>query len=95
MSASSNSPNEARDLVPFPLVTDTSYAADGWRVDLVVLLDITADGYESFTVAQYDQPYTQVGPGGPPDTSPEAAEAVRRAAITHFAEKLRRALDSP
>jgi hypothetical protein len=79
------------DVLPFPLATETNYTQDGWRVNLIVVVDITAGGYEAITVSEYAEPYAHNTANGKPDMSPNAAATTRRRAVTAFAGGLQRA----
>jgi hypothetical protein len=82
----------ASDVFPFPLAVETNYTGAGWRVNLIVVLDVTGGGYEAIKVSEYAEPYLQQGSNGEPDMSPSAAIAVRRRALAEFAQRLRRSL---
>jgi len=79
------------DVFPLPLATETNYTSEGWRVDLIVVLDVSAGGHQASVIATYEQPYV-AGVDGAADMSPAAASDVTRAALEYFAERLRQAL---
>lgn len=80
------------DVFPVPLATDTHWTADGWEVEVVVLLEVSAGGYSSSPVWSYREPYRTGADHRPDDTSPAAADRVTRAALHGFATRLRELL---
>jgi len=75
------------DVYPLPLATDTGWGADGWRVDVVVLTDVSDEGYSAVSVFTYREPYAD-------DRAPDDAEATRvtKAGLGAFAVRLREVL---
>lgn len=80
------------DVFPFPLATETNYAAEGWLVHLVVLAEAAGGWYACSLVASYTKPYGRDAFGWI-DQSPEAANAVTEEAVAFFADRLRSALN--
>lgn len=80
------------DVFPVPLATDTHWTADGWEVEVVVLLEVSAGGYSSSPVWIYREPYRTGADHRPGGTSPAEADRVTRAALHGFATRLRELL---
>ena len=81
------------DTAPLPLAVETNYTPAGWQVVLTMVVDVTAGGYETVTIATYTQNYEQRSDGQEPDISPAAAAEATKAGLRNFALRLRRALD--
>ena len=79
------------DVFPFPLATETNHTSAGWRVDLIVVLEVSAGGHRASVISTYEQPYV-AGADAVADMSPAEAGEVTRAALEYFADRLHQAL---
>jgi len=77
------------DVFPFPLATETNWAASQWVVNVVALTEASESGYTSTPIWTYRAPYRD-----PDSPRPEEAQEVTSDAIHAFALRLREVLNS-
>lgn len=79
------------EVFPLPLATDTRWAAEGWLVEVVMILEAVPGGYSSSRpIFTYSEPYdAELG------ASAEEADRVTRACTSAFADRLAAVLAGP
>lgn len=45
------------DVYPLPLATETNWAADGWEVNLILVVEVQPSGYSAHPLWTYREPY--------------------------------------
>ena len=78
------------DVIPLPLCIETNWANDGWEVNVLLVSDVTPNGYESYPVWTRREPYAQQGERA--GTDPDEADRVLDHGLQRFAERLREVL---
>lgn len=76
------------DVFPLPLATEIDRMAT-WRVNVIMLTDVSPRGYSHITLWTSTEPYEDE------DASPEAAAAVTDRVVTQLAFRLRDLLAGP
>ena len=75
------------EVFPFPLATETNWAAGQWEVNVIAVLEASESGYSHTTIWTYRAPYRD-----PDRATPEEAAEVTRDAVHAFALRLREVL---